>query len=98
MKQIIEKQSEQKCFTPGNKKEIMGIVAERILAKTDVCDNIAKLMVKKQNINDGADILLFSLYLFCSCNWSNSASVSSRYSPLSNDPGNRKPPIRSRFR
>ena len=47
MKQIIEKQSEQKCFTPGNKKEIMGIVAERILAKTDGCDNIAKLMVKK---------------------------------------------------
>lgn len=98
MKQIIEKQSEQKCFTPGNKKEIMGIVAERILAKTDGCDNIAKLMVKKQNINDGTDILLFSLYLFYSCNWSNSASVSSRYSPLSNDPGNRKPPIRSRFR
>ena len=98
MKQIIEKQSEQKCFTPGNKKEIMGIVAERILAKTDGCDNIAKLMVKKQNTNDSADILLFSLYLFCSCNWSNSVSVSSRYSPLSNDSGNRKPPMRSRFK
>lgn len=76
----------------------MGITAERMFAKTDGCDNMAKVMVKKQNINDGTDVLLFSLYLFCSCNWSNSASVSSRYSPLSNELGKEKPPMRIRFK